>query len=183
MKSFATLTICIVAASLAACGAAVNDNSSVGSTGNARTDGEIGDFVLKDVDGRTHALSDYLGSKVIVLSFWATWCEPCKKEMAKLQELYDAHFEKGLMVLSISMDEPETQGEVRPFVKQRGYTFPVLMDTESQVMSQYNPHRSAPYNLIISRDQKIVWSHEGYVPGVEQKLEAAVLDALGATAK
>ncbi len=141
--------------------------------------GEISDFALKDVDGRTHALSDYLGDKVIVLSFWATWCKPCKKEMTGLQELYEKHADKGLMILSISMDEPEFQGEVRPFVKQRGFTFPVLLDTESLVTSQFNPRRSAPYNLIISRHQKIVWSHEGYVPGDEQKLETAILNALG----
>lgn len=141
--------------------------------------GEVADFVLKDVDGRSHALSDYLGKNVILMSFWATWCEPCKKEMEQLQTLYEAHSPDGLMILSISMDEPETQGDVRPFVKQRGFTYPVLLDTESQVTNQFNPRRAAPYSLIIDRSEKTSWTHEGYVPGDETKVEAAVLEALG----
>lgn len=142
--------------------------------------GQISDFILKDINGQSHALSDYLGEKVIVLSFWATWCEPCKKEMSKLQNLYSAHREKGLMVLAISMDEPESVGDVGPFVRQRGFEFPVLLDTESLVTERFNPRRSAPFNLIISREQSIEWSHEGYVPGDEKRLEQAVLHAIGA---
>jgi peroxiredoxin len=77
------------------------------------------------------------------------------------------------------MDEPETQGDARPFVKQRGFTFPVLLDAETTVTNQLNPRRAAPFSLIIDRDQKISWEHEGYVPGDEKKVEAAVLEALG----
>ncbi|MBW2276353.1 MAG: TlpA family protein disulfide reductase [Deltaproteobacteria bacterium] len=145
--------------------------------------GEVADFVLKDVDGRSHALTDYLGKNVILISFWATWCEPCKKEMDQLQTLFEAHSTDGLMILSISMDEPETQGDVLPFVKQRGFTYPVLLDTESQVTNQFNPRRSAPFSLIIDRDEKTSWTHEGYVPGDEKKVEAAVLEALGTGAQ
>ncbi len=148
-------------------------------TQNRLIHGEMSDFVLKDIDGRTHALSDYLGKKVIVISFFATWCEPCKEEMSKLQELFDTHQNKGLIVLSISMDEPESQGAVRPFVKQRGFTFPVLLDSESQVTNQFNPRRAAPFNMIIDKQRRNVWSHEGYVRGDERVLEAAVLEALG----
>jgi len=139
----------------------------------------VSDFTLDDVDGQAHSLSDYLGKNVILISFWATWCEPCKKEMDQLQTLYDAHKGAGLMILSISMDEPETQGDARPFVKQRGFTFPVLLDTETLVTNQLNPRRDAPFSLIIGRDQKISWEHVGYVPGDEKKVEAAVLEALG----
>jgi cytochrome c biogenesis protein CcmG, thiol:disulfide interchange protein DsbE len=167
------------------CGTSAPPASSTAATADksaaseAPAEAEVSDFVLKDVDGKSHALSDYMGKKVIVVSFWATWCEPCKKEMVKLEELYKAHAEKGLMILSISMDEPESQGEVRPFVKQRGFTFPVLLDTESQVTNQLNPRRSAPYNLIINRQGSIYWSHEGYVPGDEKKLEKAIFQAMG----
>jgi thiol-disulfide isomerase/thioredoxin len=122
--------------------------------GGSGGSGEVADFVLKDVDGRAHALTDYLGKKVILISFWATWCEPCKKEMDQLQTLYEVHASAGLMILSISMDEPETQGDVRPFVKQR-----------------------------VDRGEKTSWTHEGYVPGDEKKVEAAVLEALGKSAQ
>jgi peroxiredoxin len=141
--------------------------------------GSVSDFTLNDVDGKAVSLSDYLGKNVILVSFWATWCEPCKKEMDQLQALFDAHKGEGLMILSISMDEPETQGDARPFVKQRGFTFPVLLDAETLVTNQLNPRRAAPFSLIIGRDQKIAWEHEGYVPGDEKKIDEAVLAALG----
>lgn len=172
-----------IAALAAGCGATpVTTGGKVdGPEGGGKSggSGEVADFVLKDVDGRSHALSDFLGKNVILISFWATWCEPCKKEMDQLQALYEAHAANGLMILSISMDEPETQGDVRPFVKQRGFTYPVLLDTESQVTNQFNPRRAAPYSLIIDRNEKTSWTHEGYVPGDEKKVEAAVLEALG----
>lgn len=144
----------------------------------APTGGGAADFTLKDVHGKSHSLSDHLGSKVILVSFWATWCEPCKKEMVQLEELYADHKDAGLMVFSISMDEPETQGDARTYVTQRRFTFPVLLDTEGQATNLYNPKRSAPYSLVIDRGQRVSWTHEGYVPGDEKKLERAVLDAL-----
>jgi peroxiredoxin len=161
---------------LSACGGA-----SVAPTERqpSESGGGVTDFVLKDVDGKSHALSDYLGDKVIVISFFAMWCEPCKKEMAHLNELYVAHAGEGLMVIGVSMDEPETVGGVRPFVKQRGFTFPVLLDTEARVADQLNPRREAPFNLIIDRNAAIVWSRAGYVKGDEEVLGKAVLDALG----
>jgi peroxiredoxin len=159
----------------ASCGAAPEGGGTTPPKPPAAGGGSVSDFTLNDVDGQAHSLSDYLGKNVILISFWATWCEPCKKEMDQLQTLFEAHKDKGLMILSISMDEPETQGDARPFVKQRGFTFPVLHDAESNVTNQLNPRRAAPYSLIIGRDQKIVWDHEGYVPGDEKKVEAAVL--------
>jgi peroxiredoxin len=134
----------------------------------------VGDFVLKDIDGRSHALSDYLGQKTIVISFFAMWCEPCKQELSKLDALYRSHKAKGLLVLAISMDEPQSRGEVRSFMKRRDISFPVLLDTESSVTERFNPRKSAPFNLIINLAGDIVWSHEGYVPGDELKMEQEV---------
>lgn len=132
--------------------------------------GTINDFVLEDIDGHPHALSDYLGNKTIVLTFFAMWCEPCKKEMGHLSEMFDARRDDGLMVIAISMDEPETQGMVRPYIKQRNYKFPVLLDTEGRVAGQFNPRKDAPFNIIIDRHQNIVWSKAGYVQGDEKVL-------------
>jgi peroxiredoxin len=183
----AVVTIAILAAgcgpATGGSGGPVTGPADSGGSGGSGGSGEVADFVLKDVDGRSHSLTDYLGKNVILISFWATWCEPCKKEMDQLQVLYETHKTSGLMILSISMDEPETQGEVRPFVKQRGFTYPVLLDTESQVTNQFNPRRAAPYSLIIDRGEKTAWTHEGYVPGDEKKVEAAVLEALGKSAQ
>ena len=169
-------------AGIAGCGGAsiAGQSATPGAGKSPAVGGEVSDFSLKDVDGRTHRLSDHLGSRVVLMSFWATWCEPCKKEMVQLQSLFQDHADEGLMIFSISMDEPETQGDVRQYVKQRGFTYPVLLDTESQVTSRFNPRRAAPYSLIIGRDRRIAWSHEGYVPGDEAEIERAVATALAA---
>ena len=157
-----------------ACGAAPITESN-----SPEPSASVSDFILKDIDGKSHALSDYLGDKVIVLTFFAMWCEPCKKEMSHLAELFDTYSGEGLMVLAISMDEPETIGGVRPFIKQRGFAFPVLLDTEARATGQYNPRREAPFNMIIDRNRTIVWSNAGYVPGDEEVLKNAILEALG----
>jgi peroxiredoxin len=167
----------------AACGAspATGRGAAGGGTGapaEPAAGGQVSDFALKDVDGKTHALSDDLGSRVILVTFWATWCEPCKKEMSHVQALFDTHGAEGLAVMSVAMDEPETQGEVRPYVKQRGFTYPILLDTEGRATQQLNPRRAAPYSVIIGRDRKIAWTHEGFVPGDEVKLEQAVVKVL-----
>ena len=179
------LVVSAVAILFAACGGApVTGETTPDTTADTHDDsvveeGEVGDFTLKDIDGKSVSLSDYLGDKVIVISYWATWCEPCKREMVQLHEIYLEHKDKGLMVISISMDEPETVGEVRPYIKQRGYTFPVLLDTESLVTQQFNERRAAPFTLIISKEQKIIWTHDSYVPGDEVILEKEILKSLG----
>ena len=147
-------------------------------TGTFSDSAVVGDFVLKDIDGRPHALSDYLGKKTIVISFFAMWCEPCKQELSKLDNLYHSHRATGLIVLAISMDEPQSRGEVRSFMKRRKISFPVLLDTESSVTERFNPRKSAPFNLIVNLAGDIVWSHEGYVPGDELKMEQEVLKVI-----
>jgi len=174
---FSKRIACAVGVALLACGAPTSHQAPVTSSAE-RTENRLGDFTLKDVDNNTHSLSDYLGSHVVAISFFATWCEPCKKELVHLDRIYRAQREKGLIVLAVSMDEPETQGEVRPLVKQRNFAFPVLLDTEGTASDLFNPRRDAPYNLIIDRGQSVVWSKAGYTPGDEKRLEDAVLTAI-----
>jgi peroxiredoxin len=162
---------------LFACGTPSADRPAA-PPANVSATGSLGDFTLKDVDNRSHTLSDYLGRHVIVISFFAMWCEPCKKELVHLDALSRSHRDKGVIVLAISMDEPETQGEVRPFVKQRGLSFPVLLDTEGVASGLFNPRRDAPYSLIIDRRQTISWSRSGYTPGDEKMIVQEVLSAL-----
>lgn len=146
----------------------------------ARPAASVGDFSLKDIDGETHALSDYVGKNVVLIAFWATWCEPCKRKTVQHQELYDKYGAQGLTVLAVSMDEPETQGQVRLFARQRELTFPVLLDTESQAVQLLNPRRTAPFTVLVSRDGRIAWEHEGWVSGDEKTLDDEVVKALAA---
>lgn len=145
----------------------------------------MGNFSLKSIDGKTHQLSDYLGKQVVVLSFFATWCEPCKIELMELRDYYRENPNAGFVVLGIAMDEPETQGDVRPFARQRRLNFPILLDTELEAASLFNPKREAPFVVVIDREPAVYWSHYGYLPGdgkrLQSVIEAAVEQRLGSS--
>lgn len=132
------------------------------------------DFALETVDGDTFRLSDHVGRDVIVMSFWATWCGPCKVELPHLDELYQAEKSKGLMIVAISMDEPTTMAEVAPTAQRMGLTMPVALDTDQRAVALYNRSRNAPMTVVIDRQGRIVHQAAGYNPGDEVALAAQV---------
>ena len=140
----------------------------------------VGNFSLRDVDGVSRTLSDYLGTHVIVVSYFATWCAPCQKELVALESLYQTYQNRGVQILAVAMDLPETRGEVRPLVKKLGLSFPVLIDEELKAADLFNPRREAPFSLVINANRERIWSHMGYVPGDEKALEGVIQSALAA---
>jgi len=134
------------------------------------------DFVLQDLNGKETRLSDYLGKKIILINFWATWCLPCTKELPHLQKIYAEHKEKDFAMLAVSVDGPETQARVRNFVKRYGYDFPVLLDTETKVIALYNPQVLLPYTILIDKEGQIHYVQQGYSPGDEKILERKILE-------
>jgi len=64
--------------------------------------GHAAEFLLEDIQGKTHRLADYRGKWVLV-NFWATWCSPCLSEIPELISLHDAHKDKDLLVIRIAM--------------------------------------------------------------------------------
>ena len=132
------------------------------------------DFSLRTLDGQPFKLSTDGKGKVVVLSFWATWCGPCKEEMPHLQALHEAHADEGLAIVSISTDDPRTFGQVKPFIRSRGYTFTVVSDRQGEVANVYNPGKTLPWTVIIDRKGEVVESYGGYNPGDEAALAAKV---------
>jgi peroxiredoxin len=139
------------------------------------------DFTARDVDGKTFRLSDHVGKKVVLLDFWSTFCEPCKAEFPHLRALYEADKEKGLLVIGVAMDGPETVADVPAFVKRFDLGFPVLTDDDSRIASLYDPKKSMPFSVLIGRDGRIIAVREGYNPGEEKLVEADVDRALASS--
>jgi peroxiredoxin len=137
---------------------------------------------LQDVSGKTQYLTDFIGTgqKVVVMSFWATWCQPCRQELTVLEKLYRKHKEEGLEILAINSDGPDGQSGVRSFVMQQGWSFPVLLDTETRVAALYNPRKAMPMMHIFDRQGKVVYSHSTFQPGEAAVLKAKVLEILRA---
>lgn len=106
------------------------------------------DFRIKNLKGGVTALSQHRG-KVVLINFWATWCEPCRAEMPSMEELYSNYSRNDFEILAVSID---TIGEppVRFFIEDFGFTFPVLMDEQFTVNDHYQV-RVVPTTILIDR--------------------------------
>ena len=135
------------------------------------------DFTLPDLDRQQVSLSDLRG-QVVVVDFWATWCGPCQVEMPHLQAMYDDLHESGLEILAVSVDEARTASRVKPHIMSRGFTFPVLLDTSTEVVARYNPQMILPYVVVVDQTGKIVYRHSGYSAGDEVELRNIVTGLL-----
>jgi peroxiredoxin len=138
------------------------------------------DFELRTLDGDSVRLSEQLGEHVVLLDFWATYCEPCLRSMPSLDALYSKYKSQGFLVLGVSIDAADSLPEVRAHVQKLGVSFPILLDQETRVVALYNPKTSAPYSVLIGRDGRILAKKEGYASDSHDKLEAEIQAALGA---
>lgn len=135
-------------------------------------------ITLEDINGDVYRLQDNLGKGPIIVSFWATWCQPCKQELPKMNDLLETYGEKGLSMIAVSVDDEKTVSKVEPYVKSKGYSFTVLYDTNSETARDYYVY-SVPYTLIIDKDGKIAYSHLGYKSGDELEVESKIKELLG----
>jgi peroxiredoxin len=138
----------------------------------AANDAEVekADFTLKDLRGKKYTLSELRG-KIVMVNFWATWCAPCRKEMPDLDWIY-THFQpQGLIVLSITDEDPFTVG---PVITMAGYHFPVLLDPGGKVAKQFHV-AGVPKTFVINRDGKLIGE------SIDQCTQRQFLDMLGTT--
>jgi len=140
--------------------------------------GAAPDFTARDLDGRTFRLADHLGKEVVLLDFWSTYCEPCKAEFPHLRAMYDAEKGRGLLVVGVAMDGPESIADVPAFAKRHRIEFPIVFDDDSRIASLYDPKKSMPLTVLIGHDGRMAVVREGYNPGDEKLLAADVAKAL-----
>lgn len=178
MKLAASL---VLALSITACGTQSGTVKGAGAVTQESTGvgAQATDFTLRDLEGRQVQLSDYLGKNVVLINFWATWCLPCQAELPLLQQIYDKHKDKGLVILAVSMDGPETVAQVPGHAQRYGLSFPVLLDEETKVVAAYNPKRTAPLTVEIDRRGQIARIRSGYSAGDEKLIQDDVESLLG----
>ncbi|MBE7552608.1 MAG: redoxin domain-containing protein [Anaerolineales bacterium] len=109
------------------------------------------DFSLPALNGETVRLSDLKG-QVVLVNLWATWCPPCKAEMPTIDAFYRAHQEAGFTALMANVQED--WGTVRAFIEMNGFTFPVLLDSQGELMRRYGV-RGLPTTFIVDRSGQV----------------------------
>jgi peroxiredoxin len=138
------------------------------------------DFELPKLGGGMVRLSDHLGKDVVLIDFWATFCEPCLAALPHLEKLYRKHRTDGFVILGVTIDGPDSVSQVRAEVMKLGLTFPILLDQETRAMALYNPKTAAPYSVLIGRNGSILLRREGYSSGEGSPLDVDVERALAA---
>jgi len=155
-----------------------NDSLTVGSAAPT--------FFLKNLNGEEFYLSNYCGKlrepwkskkpSVVILSFFATWCEPCLKEIAELEEIAAKFVGQDLRIFLI--DVTEKPGLVTAFMKKHGFKLPVLLDTYGLVAQKYGADKLPRY-VLINQDGKIALLGKGYAADFKEKVSKNLSRLLG----
>jgi cytochrome c biogenesis protein CcmG/thiol:disulfide interchange protein DsbE len=130
------------------------------------------DFSLQDLNGSQFHMRDRIGKEIVIITFWAMWCSPCKQLLTKLEKMRLEH--PDLLVLAISADDSSTLAGVKPYVSGKNFGFTVLLDTDSKVLRMFDPEKKIPVTVVADRTGNIVYSRIGYLPGDEKEIQKLV---------
>lgn len=142
------------------------------SSGFTTTENKLPSLPLKTLDGQSVDVQDYLeDGKLVVLSFWATWCTPCKAELDAFSDFYeDWQNDYNVEVLAITIDNARGLAKVPAEVTTKGWDFTVLSDVNSDCLTALE-FRTVPQTFIVDGEGNIVYSHNGYTAGDEYELD------------
>lgn len=131
---------------------------------------------LKDVNGKSINTGDYSkNGKITIVSFWATWCTPCKKELTNINDnlLDDWKAKYDVVLVAVCTDNSRNVPKVKPYVSGQGWEFDVVMDINEDLKRALNVV-TIPHTFLLDRNGKIVYSHNGYTEGDEFVLEEKI---------
>jgi thiol-disulfide isomerase/thioredoxin len=136
-----------------------------------KTHNDLPSVELKDLEGKTINIQDYgSNGKITVVSFWATWCGPCIKELDNINELYEDWVEEyGIEMVAVTVDDARNIPKVKPLVNGKGWPYKILLD-ENKDLSRALNVQNPPMTFLINKEGKIVYKHVGYTEGAEYKL-------------
>ena len=127
---------------------------------------------IKDLSGKTVNIQDFAkNGKITVISFWATWCSPCKKELDAIADMYeDWQEDYDMELVAITIDNARALSKVPAMVETKNWDYIVLSDAKQELQRALN-FQSVPQTFLLNEKGDIVYSHSGYVAGDEYELE------------
>jgi peroxiredoxin len=137
--------------------------------------GSAKDFTLTDIYGSTKSLSSY-HDKVVLLTFWTTWCPTCRKQMGSIQRVNDMYRYKNFAVVTVNMDDDDSN--ITAYMAQNGYSFTALYDRVKSVGRMYGV-RAFPTSFIIDSNGNIVDRIVGGVDWTRGKYAEDLLKLMG----
>lgn len=112
--------------------------------------------------------------KVTLVSFWATWCVPCKKEIKNVRDkMADWKKEADFNFMTVSIDESRAEGLVKSYAKSQGWDFPYYIDANSDLKRSLN-FQTVPFTVIVDKNGKVAYVHSGYEEGSENEVFAKI---------
>lgn len=127
-------------------------------------------LALKDLTGAEQSLAALKG-RVVVLNFWATWCEPCKKEMPDLSAIQNEYAPLGVQVIGAAGDAAADSAKVLKFIREFKVNFPVWVGATTGDMQRFGVGQVLPATVIVDKNGKIVWREIGIIKPVELRKE------------
>ncbi len=126
---------------------------------------------LKNIQGKTVNMAEISNDgNPVVISFFATWCKPCMRELKAIHEVYaDWQDETGVKMYIVSIDDAQNSSKVRPLVDAEGWEYETLLDPNSEFFKALGL-QAVPHVLVLDGKGNVVMSHSGYTDGSESQI-------------
>ncbi|MFN9596079.1 MAG: TlpA family protein disulfide reductase [Bacteroidota bacterium] len=140
----------------------------------------VPDVKIKNMEGATVSTNTISNDgKPMIISFWATWCKPCIKELETIHEVYaDWREQTGVKLVIVSIDDTRTTSSVAPFLNAKGWEYESYLDVNSDFRRAMNVNM-VPHTFLLNGKREVINQHTSFAPGDEDKLFEKVKAAAG----